>query len=272
MELIMKKYIFVLLLISLSNLSSLDAQEKFLSILDSLTVNGDIISIRKDTLSTNSYFEFMAEKQNFDFLNQVAIYTNSYKNFSVFHLFYLSDWVSYKTEWDRDRGIFDDLQMMVQSTRSKQIFLFDNKLQKCFLIEYYLGGSSYNVHPEVAAMRLSAGYKKGILYIYELNEELRPISTIDVVVKVPTIDYSQLDFSVNDGDILGQSIFFHRKKLLLKKYCYINDLKLNLNEITYNDLLDILNIDDIKDVKRIYSNDYKPVITTVDQFYTISYP
>lgn len=250
----MNKMFALILLFSL-NLCNGVTQEKFIIILDSLSVSGKVVATDIKKTSCN-YFEKIENKENFFFKKMKVIYINSYSDFSFFYMFpSFTITNSSKPKWNGDVSVLLKPDEYFDTTvPTNQILLYDNKRNNCFLIKYSQNGSPYYNFDDIAASLVSIGLVTNIEKVYKLDKYLKPLTSISFLIS-PFL--STDDKPLKEGDIIIREMYFYYCDELKSKVISTWDGKNNINNITYNDLVKLLTIDKADFDKSFYeTNDF----------------
>ncbi|MBF0576885.1 hypothetical protein [Dysgonomonas sp. GY617] len=215
-----RKRVFLLLFLLTISLNSIYSQELLLSILDSLRADSKLVStiIGKDSCD---YFDNMTNKRNFQFRNKDMIYINSYKNYSLYLMVFPQGLLSAPPPYSgfHDWGV-------------KLGVLFDSKLQRCYYFKYSKTLRFDFENKENNTALIDAKFTRNIQNVIELDTLLNPLWSINVRILKDWYNSEEIE----KGRISSCDIFFSSENTYSSKSKLLLDKKLNIANITYQDL------------------------------------
>lgn len=237
-----------------------NAQSSLLNLLDSLSVKQVIIDTKVDSYSSN-YFAMMQNKKNYNFRDNVVVYINSYNHFSIFYMFpsyFIGKDNNYKLKWNGDESLLDDDWKVcpIMTAGTNPSLLFDTKNYKCYMIISIHNKCFFHTYKNVAAAKFSLNFNRYIYEIYELNNELMPLWSVEIKTNYPLIKYNDIQNHFTDGYFLNKSTYFVVGDSLMYNVESFSE-SFNINDFSYCDLLSIsetfkreINIDLNKDYNK----------------------
>lgn len=220
----------------------LNAQSPLLDLLDSLSVKQVIIDTKVDSYGSN-YFAMMQNKKNYNFRDKVVVYINSYNHFSIFYMFpshSIGKDNNYKLKWNGDESLLDDdwKESPIMTAGTNPSLLFDTKNHKCYMIKSIHNKCFFHTYKNVAAAKFSSNFNRYIYEIYELNNELMPLWSVEIKNNYPLIKYNDIQNHFSYGDFLNKSTYFVKGDSLMYNVESFSE-SFNINDFSYCDLLSI---------------------------------
>lgn len=193
--------------------SSLPCQDNFSCILEKLSVKGKEVSTKVEAQPSN-YFEALNNNKNFSLRDERAVYINSDDQFSIYQI------ISHR--------ILNTPHSNLLRSDIPLVLLYDKKNSKCYLIRYSNNDYIYDNISNHKTI-ITSNYFYNIHSVVLLDTKLNPESFVV---------FFNMDVDADEkGDFAWGGVLLTCEN----NFQLFNKANVNINNLTYADLLDILN-------------------------------